>query len=180
MAVLTGSLLFTGTTTATVAAGTLAVSQVVVGGLVFSAVTAAVTNALIPKPDISALGANGTQTNFRSPNAPHDIVYGETRKGGAITYMEATDSNKFLHMIVVLAGHEIDSIQSVYINDRVATIDGSGFVTSTIDGGTDTWDSKVRIFAHTGAHTKDTVFANIGGSTNTGSKTLATTIYPKI
>lgn len=178
MAVTTASLLFTGTTTATTVAlgGSLALGHVMVGGLVFSAVTAAVTNALIPKPDISALGANGTQTNFRSPNSPHDIVYGETRKGGAITFMEATDSNKYLHMIVVLAGHEIDSVQSVYINDRVATINGTGFVTSTIDGGTDTWNSKIRIFAHTGAHTKDTVFANIGGSTNTGSKTLGNTL----
>tara|TARA_R110002012_G_scaffold35526_2_gene101307 strand:- start:16562 stop:20722 length:4161 start_codon:yes stop_codon:yes gene_type:complete len=174
MAVLTGSLLFTGTTTAT--AASLGFLKVAVGGLVFSAATSAVTNALIPKPDISALGANGTQTNFRSPNSPHDIVYGETRKGGAITFMESTDSNKYLHMIVVLAGHEIDSVQSVYINDRVATINGTGFVTSTIDGGTDTWNSKIRIFAHTGAHTKDTVFANIGGSTNTGSKTLGNTL----
>lgn len=182
MAVTTASLLFTGTTTATTVAlgGTLALGHVMVGGLVFSAVTSAVTNALIPKPDISALGANGTQTNFRTPNAPHDIVYGETRKGGAITYMEATDSNKYLHMIVVLAGHEIDSVQSVYINDKEVTVTPStGFVDDYIEeGGSGTdkkWDNKVRIFAHTGAQTATTTFYPIGGGTM--SHTLASKLH---
>jgi hypothetical protein len=180
MAVTTASLLFTGTTTATTIAlgGTLAWGQVVVGGLVFSAATSVVTNALMPKPDVGGMGSNGTQTNFKSTTAPHDIVYGETRKGGAVTYMETTDTNKYLHMIVVLAGHEVNSIESIYINDKVATIDGNGLVTSVIEeGGSQTWDSKIRIFAHTGAQTLSTVFSNIGGSTNTSSKTLVNTLH---
>ena len=183
MAVTTASLLFTGTTTATTIAlgGTLAWGQVVIGGLVFSAATSLVTNALMPKPDFGGMGSNGTQTNFKSTTAPHDIVYGRTRKGGVVTYMETTDTNKYLHMIVVLAGHECDAVESIYINDKVATIDGNGLVTSYIeeDGSGDdkTWASKIRIFAHTGAQTLSTVFSNIGGSTNTSNKTLVNTLH---
>jgi hypothetical protein len=63
--------------------------------------------------------------------SPHDFVYGEVRKGGTVTYYETTgENNKFLHQIIVLAGHEVDAIGDIYINDEVVTLDGSGFVTS--------------------------------------------------
>jgi hypothetical protein len=39
----------------------------------------------------------------------------------------------------VLAGHEVDAISDIYINDEVVTLDGNGFVTSA------PWNSKIRI-----------------------------------
>lgn len=65
-----------------------------------------------------------TQGNFankfaaRAATAPRQIVYGECRVGGTIAHMEtAGTDNHMLHMIVVLAGHEIQSVESVRLND---------------------------------------------------------------
>jgi len=65
-----------------------------------------------------------TQGNFgskfanRAATAPRQIVYGECRVGGTIAHMEtAGTDNHMLHMIVVLAGHEIQSVEKVRLND---------------------------------------------------------------
>lgn len=108
-------------------------------------VTSWALNALTPKIP-SGSGMQGLLANARSALAPHEYVYGQVRKGGANTYLEATgDENKFLHMIITLAGHELDGIDSIYINDEIVTLDGNGFVTG------DTWKSKIRIKKHLGA-----------------------------
>jgi hypothetical protein len=112
-----------------------------------SLVTSWALSALAPKPDFgSDLSSRGILVNQKDAIAPHDFVYGEVRKGGTISYFETTgESNKFLHQIIVLAGHEIDAISDIYINDEVVTLDGNGFVTST------PWSSKIRIKKHLGA-----------------------------
>lgn len=130
------------TTTAglTTATAILLTAGITVG---VSLVTSWALQALMPKPDYSSL--QGMQVNAREPVAPHDFVYGEVRKGGIITYYETTGTNnRFLHQIIVLAGHEVDSISDIYINDEMVTLDANGFVTS------DPWDSKIRIKKHRG------------------------------
>jgi len=98
--------------------------------LAISAVTSWALSALAPKPP-SGVGTQGLLTNARDPAAPHEYVYGEVRKGGVVTYLESTgENNKFLHQIIVLAGHELESIGDIYINDEVVTLNSSGFVTS--------------------------------------------------
>lgn len=110
-----------------------------------TAVTSWALRALSPKPDFGA-GSRGLLVNSREATAPHQIVYGEVRKGGTVTFIESTGStNQYLHQIIVLAGHEVNSIGDIYINDEVATIDANGFVTDT------KWNSKIRIKKHTGA-----------------------------
>ena len=61
----------------------------------------------------------GTKTTTRSPTAPRQILYGTSRVGGIVLHMETsgTDNNK-LHMIVGLAGHEVNSLVSVRFNDN--------------------------------------------------------------
>ncbi|MEM9786799.1 MAG: phage tail protein [Pseudomonadota bacterium] len=67
--------------------------------------------------------------NSREAAQPHDIVYGEVRKGGAVTYLESTGTdNLYLHMVVALAGHEVEEIGDIYINDQIVALDGNGFV----------------------------------------------------
>jgi hypothetical protein len=105
-----------------------------------------VLSALAPKPDMS--GLEGMQANQRSAVASREYVYGQVRKGGTITYMESTGvKNKYLHMVLVLAGHELSEIGDIYINDEVVTLDADGFATG------DTWKSKVRIKKHLGDQT---------------------------
>jgi hypothetical protein len=90
----------------------------------------------------------GMQANQRAAVASREYVYGQVRKGGTITYMESTGiKNKYLHMVLVLAGHELSEIGDIYINDEVVTLDADGFATG------DTWKSKVRIKKHLGDQT---------------------------
>lgn len=113
-----------------------------------SLVTSWALSALMPKPDFGALDSRGLMVNARDAIAPHDFVYGQIRKGGAITYYESTGTNsKFLHQIIVLAGHEVEEIGDIYINDEVVTLDTNGFVTSA------PWNSKIRINTHDGSQT---------------------------
>jgi hypothetical protein len=127
----------------------LAATSFAVQAIAYIAVTAAtsiVLSALAPKPDMSSM--EGMQANQRSAVASREYVYGQVRKGGTITYMESTGvKNKYLHMVLVLAGHELSEIGEIYINDEVVTLDADGFATG------DTWKSKVRIKKHLGDQT---------------------------
>lgn len=110
-------------------------------------VTSWALKALTPKIDTS--GMRGLLTNNLDGTAPQQYVYGQVRKGGTISFYEATGTdNKFLHMIVCLAGHEVAAIGDIYVNDKVVTLDGSGFVTS------DPWKSKIRIKKQLGTETQ--------------------------
>ena len=119
-----------------------------VGVVAITAVTSWAISALMPRPDFSSFGSQGTLVNARDATAPVDFVYGQVRKGGTVSYYESTgDENTFLHQIIVLAGHEVEEIGSIYINDETVTIDSNGFVTDTA------WDSKIRIQKFDGSQT---------------------------
>lgn len=131
----------------TVAATTFA--AIAVGYIATTIVTAWLTSALSPKPQRGGdFGVRGTLFNSREAVAAQEYVYGTVRKGGSITYIEATgNNNQYLHMIICLAGHEVSSIGDVYINDDVVTLDANGFVTSQ------NWNSKIRVKKYTGSQT---------------------------
>jgi len=141
---------FPATTTAafTVAIGGVATTYsyaAILGYVAYSALTSAALRALAPK---ATAQNKGTLINAREAAAPQEYVYGQVRKGGVITFLEGSGgNNKYLHMILTLAGHEVEEIGSVYINDEVVSIDASGFVTG------DRWKSKVRIYKHLGNQT---------------------------
>jgi hypothetical protein len=109
----------------------------------------AALKALTPKPSIGGIGGSnrGYQTTAIGTALDHQIIYGKVRVGGARIYDEATGTNnKYLHRIVAVAGHEIQSFDEIYINDELATLDGSGNVTSPIK-----YNGKVRIKLHLGS-----------------------------
>ncbi|MEI4470916.1 phage tail protein [Frigidibacter sp. MR17.24] len=101
----------------------VAASLIGVGvSLAVSAVTSWALSALTPKPKIKGLGDQGSQgllVNEREAAGPHQIVYGRARKGGTVTFMATTGSdNRYLHQIICLAGHEIDAVEQIYIDDE--------------------------------------------------------------
>ena len=115
-----------------------------------SAVTSWALSALAPKPDFAGLAgasSKGTLVNAKDPASPADFVYGEVRKGGTISFYETTGAdNKFLHQVIVLAAHEVQSIDNIYVNDEVVTINND-FVSSS------PWNNKIRIKKHLGDQT---------------------------
>ena len=141
---------------AVVALASTAATAVTVG-LTTSFITAFAVNfalgaalkALTPKPSIGGIGGSnrGYQTTAIGTALDHQIIYGKVRVGGARIYDEATgENNKYLHRVVAVAGHEIQSFDEIYINDEIVTLDGSGNVTSPSK-----YNGKVRIKLHLGS-----------------------------
>lgn len=94
----------------------------------------AVANALVPpararnsslqQQSFSSQSSNRSLM-IRQPITSREIVYGSTKKSGAILFMETSDNNKRLHIIVQVASHEIQSFDTVYFNDEALTLSSS-------------------------------------------------------
>ena len=103
-----------------------------------------VAQALMPKPK-SRLPA--TSVTERNPRAARRLVYGRMRCPSTIVYIATSQSNTYIHFVVVLCDGPIDAIETVYFNDEALTIDGSGNVTSG------TWAGKARVKQYLGTQT---------------------------
>jgi len=77
---------------------------------------------------VDAVGENfGSKVSTRTATAPRQIIYGKARVGGTITHIETSGTDKYkLSMIVVLAGHEVESLEEFLINDEVLTTTSNG------------------------------------------------------
>ncbi len=83
-----------------------------------------IRNALDPTIDPLAMSsAQDRKVTHRTTVGPRELVYGNVKKGGMVAYIESSGANdKYLHLIVVLAAHPCDSIQTIYFGDKqVAT-----------------------------------------------------------
>jgi hypothetical protein len=131
MAISAGVALLSAATTSAfaIAAGTYVAGAFLTSFMVSFALGAAM-KALIPKPTVS--GTNrGYQTNSLGPAQDHQIIYGRMRVGGAIVFDEATgDNNKFLHRIIAVAGHEVQSFDEIYVNDELLPTTSNGYLVS--------------------------------------------------
>lgn len=114
--------------------GTGALFGYATAGAILTA-TAVVASALTVKP--KARNSSLQQKSFaqetsnrslmvRQPIIPRDMVYGETKKSGGILFMETSDNNKYLHLVVQLASHEIQSVEEVYFDEKELTLSSSG------------------------------------------------------
>jgi hypothetical protein len=63
--------------------------------------------------------------------SPRELVMGRVRKAGSVFYKASTGANsRDMYIALALAGHEIDAVESIYLNDVLVTLDGNGFVTT--------------------------------------------------
>jgi hypothetical protein len=112
------------------------------GFIVSTAVNQLGSRALSKKPKAQAFTqeAQGRSIMIRSSVETHKLVYGTARVSGVLVHAATTDSgsgtvtgtrdNKLLHLVVALAGHEVEMIDNVYFNDQQLNIDVNGVVTS--------------------------------------------------
>lgn len=112
----------------------VAVAQAITATLNFIAVTAASMGAsklLQKKPPGFGDAALADRTQMvRSPVSARQIVYGETRVSGTLVYISTTGTkNEYLHLVIALAGHEVEEIGDVYFNDELA-LTGAGSAAS--------------------------------------------------
>ena len=70
--------------------------------------------------------ANNRQTMVKQPILPRDTVYGATKKSGGILFVESTNNNKRLHLVIQVASHEIQSFDKIYFNEEELTLASIG------------------------------------------------------
>lgn len=100
-----------------------------------AAATSTVSQLLAETPKAFDLGQQlrGQLVSTRQPAADAFIVYGETRVGGTIVHMETLGAtNQDMYMAIAMAGHEINSVEKVYVNDEGFSLTTSGNI-YTID-----------------------------------------------
>ena len=165
---LTGSFA-AGTVAATFGASALAMSTL-------SAVSTLVMGLISKDPEVSSQNF-GTKFAGRSPTAPRQIIYGRARVGGTITHMQTSGTdNNLLSIIVVLAGHEVEELETVRVNDTNLTTTSSGgfqyatnseFTNSDNDNKFGVSNSLLRFRFKDGSQT--TADSTIVGATNLGN-----------
>ncbi len=77
---------------------------------------------VIPDEPIDILKLTGRTRDFQEALTTRKIVYGEQRVSGPRTLIQSTtgsggEENNFLHIVIPLAGHEVEAIDEVYLGD---------------------------------------------------------------
>lgn len=63
----------------------------------------------------------GRDISIAQTDAPHQVIYGECIVGGIITFINETNSRQWLNHIITLSGHEIQSVESLYLDGNLIT-----------------------------------------------------------
>ena len=119
----------------------------------------AASRLLAPKmPSMGDLNDRGIMT--RSPTSPRQIIYGQAKVSGTVVFLATSGvKNEYLHIVVCLAGHEVQEIGEVYFNeDLVLTGSGDGYATGK--------------YAAAGSYTGSLIHKHLGSTTQTVDSTL--------
>tara|TARA_R110000803_G_scaffold60363_1_gene119551 strand:+ start:493 stop:3039 length:2547 start_codon:yes stop_codon:yes gene_type:complete len=155
---------------AVIAAGGFAFIEMaaILGAFALGAGLSMVSRALMPKPSLGSQ-MSGTTTTIREPAATRQIVYGRCRVGGAIVFIDSTGpKNEYIHLVIAIAGHAIDSFEEVYFNDQKIW-DGGSFV--------GTWGTYVHLGLHDGTQTTSDALLTSSSSIWTTDHKLLDTAY---
>ncbi|MCB9990674.1 MAG: hypothetical protein H6867_04765 [Rhodospirillales bacterium] len=111
-----------------------------------------------PIPLAADIKGGGRTQMVRQPITSHRIVYGETRVSGPLVFIHSrpvsVSSNKLdiLHVVIVLAAHESEAINSIYFNEDAVALDGNGDATEDpYKQGSDVFAS---VYKHLGTDTQ--------------------------
>lgn len=157
----------TGTAALIMYATEIAYTAIILGGLAYS--SAKSRQAKQAAKDQYNAAQVDRLASLSTALAPRDLVLGRVRKGGTIFYKGSTGTNQQdLYMAVALAGHEIDAVEQIYLNDVLVALDGSGYVTTEPYNITDTLTGQ----GNTGAGTTLTLPATYVAGSAHGSVTF--------
>lgn len=127
VAAITAAVVYTGgAAAAALGYGTMAaVTSMAVTAFTVSAVSGAVNALLADDPDVPDAGSSisGQLVTTRKPTENARVIYGKTRVGGNIVFMELQNDNKDLYFVATLAGHQIADVSKIYANDTVIKTD---------------------------------------------------------
>lgn len=128
---------------ALVSAGVGAATSAIIGSILVNTLISvglgALSSALAPKPKTPNLSgsfsnkAAGITQNIKQPITVRRKLYGEARIGGALTFIETTGDDQYLHLVLTMADHECQEIGEIWFDDisiPLDYLDGSGNVTT--------------------------------------------------
>lgn len=84
-------------------------------------------------PGAPAASFENSTLSIRQAISPWQVVIGQRRVGGTITFIHLPADKKYLHMVITLACHVSEEIGDIWLDDEVVTsgmLDGTGLVTS--------------------------------------------------
>lgn len=115
----------------------------------------AVSRALAPKPSLGA-SMRGQTITKRDPVGTRKVIYGRTRVGGNIVFIESTGTNnEDLYLVIAIAGHEIDSYEAVYFNEE-KVYENAAYIGD--------WDTYIDLTFYTGNQTiANATLASVSG-----------------
>lgn len=106
-------------------------AAITVGKLVvLSAVSQALQKKAATNSGSGAIGSQGRNVSVRQAISSWEIVAGRIRKGGTYTFIHQSTDEAYLHMIITLTGHVSESIDEVWFDDNVLSLNGNGYDTS--------------------------------------------------
>lgn len=84
----------------------------------------AASRALFGQSEIDT--TQGVNFNVRDPASTRKIIYGKCRIGGTIVFINTSDTdNNYLHLVIAVAGHEIEGYEEVYFDEEKVWESGS-------------------------------------------------------
>ncbi len=124
-----------GVGTITVLGFAISLAQVI--GTVVSIAASLAIGAITSKPKAARPTNTGTTEDrkqiIRGSVEPRQIIYGYARVGGAIVYAASSGDNlRYLHLVVVVATHQVAAIPIVWLNSQLirdSDCDGAGNIT---------------------------------------------------
>jgi hypothetical protein len=119
------------------AAVTSAVTGAVVFGVTIGAIAAGVIGSIAAfgimaiGQQVFGIGVPSTNRtlSIRDPVMSHKVILGQMKIGGAITFIDCSSDNQTLFMVVTISGHQLFSVDSLYVNDTYVPLNSSGQAT---------------------------------------------------
>jgi hypothetical protein len=104
--------------------GAVAATAAVLKYTTYIAAAMSASKLLAPKmPSFSDSSLSDRSQLVRNPISARTIVYGKTRVSGTIVYLSTTGTkNEYLHIVLTLAGHEVEAIDEIYFNDELVPL----------------------------------------------------------
>ena len=98
-----------------------------VGFLVYSVRANQVANHRARREAASlALNVESRMRMVRQAITSWRVIYGTVRVSGVITFFHSTNNAKTLHILLTLAGHEVEAIDDIYFDDEYIPLGASG------------------------------------------------------
>lgn len=137
------------------------------------------SKALAPDVPAQDKATRGYEVSGVSPAAPHAVIYGRAKVGGVIVYKETTNNDKFLHMVIAIAGHEVHEIDEVYFDDVELGFGQTKSASLNEVTSPEQYDGKAFVYRHVGTDDQlaDPELMAASAGKWTGSHTLSGVAY---